>query len=247
MYRNRLNHPISITNPLPALALVALTVVSGAFASPGSARAEICPPDDSAACFVRCRLHKRDCAAACRAEKRECVLRVRASLQECKLGCRNDPTAAADVGTCKRDCVATAIELARSECGLGKDTCVRQCNPESCRELCGTEPEPSVSVAPTNPSTIRDGVGSVDECVPPVDRDCLGGCADDLRACAQRVGQAGRACLDECATLRGPERWQCVRTCAESIQTNGAVCRRNFGLCVDDCRAADTEAAPTPE
>jgi len=203
------------------------------------AEAELCPPPDGAACFVRCRLHKAECADACRADKKQCVLRVRAALQECKLGCRNEATGDGDVSVCKRECVAKALELARSECNLGKRSCVDTCSPDTCRELCGGVADPSADALASEPTDPSSDPG----CEPPIDRECLGQCATELRECAVRVEQAGRACLEDCSALRGQERWHCVGSCAAATLEHGGVCRERFGGCAADCPTA----SPLPE
>ena len=114
MNQNRMRYPTWMTARAAALALGFVLGACCVLVDAGHARAEICPPEDGAACFVRCRLHKRDCAAACRADKRQCLLRVRAGLQECKLGCRSDAAADPDVSSCKRNCVARAIDVTGS-------------------------------------------------------------------------------------------------------------------------------------
>lgn len=219
-----------------ALAVAAITVVPGA-----AGAQEICEPPDQAACLVRCKVHKHECFEACTARKRQCLHGVRAELQACKLGCRSDETAADDgVGTCKRRCLAVAIETGRKQCKLGRSVCLRECNPESCRELCAADDEPITD------STVPDEVpsdadtGEVDDrhadCIPPVDRECLGQCAGALRECATRVHKEARACLDTCSELRGPERWRCVAECARTARDHGQTCKQNFRDCAAGCR-----------
>jgi len=239
---------------LAAAALaMAVLALSPATASARAGAPEICPPSDPAACLVRCHLHKRECHEACSARKKQCLHKVRAEVQACRLGCRADESVEESVGVCKRRCVAVGIKAARKQCKAGKPVCMRRCNPESCREMCepvdvpgddtpGVEPvadQASQTALELDPVEERPADGDV--CVPPVDRECLGACATELRECALRIHEAGRQCVAGCSELRGEERWICYRECAAMAHEQGKQCQKSFRRCAADCRevAAD--------
>jgi len=230
---------VEVGHGLGRLVAAAALAVAVLAAAPGSVSAQdICEPPDQAACLVRCKVHKRECFEACTARKRQCLHGVRAELQACKLGCRSDETAAADgIGACKRRCVATAIEVGRKQCKLGRPVCLRECNPESCRELCADD-EPVTDEVPADAANdgVDTGVTGTDDCIPPVDRECLGQCAGQLRECATRVHKEARTCLDTCSDLRGEERWRCIAECARTARDHGKTCKKNFRDCAADCR-----------
>jgi len=238
----------------PWLLAFALFTFIAATASvlPQAARAqtdtpEICPPGDPGACLIRCHYHKRECLQACTERKSECLSGVRAELQSCKLECRANSDDAEALGFCKRRCVAHAIETAKTECKAGRPVCVHECNPLGCRRACGLSPEPTDG-APSDgtgdPATLEepaptdapaDGGGTVDQCVPPPDRECLGQCARALEQCAKRVRAATGECLQGCRGLTGDDLRLCVRDCATTAREQGKTCKDDFRLCTDAC------------
>ncbi len=209
-------------------AFVAGMIVFGAAVAQAQATdtPSICPPADPPACMARCLVSKRKCWNACRTRKRQCLEEARAQATACKLECREtDPD---NVGQCKRRCIAAAIAKARHECRLGVPVCVRQCNPEPCRKLCA----PAVDAA----GGAAAMAGAAPVCEPPVDRDCLGQCAGQLKQCAGRVYREGRQCIASCRDLTGAERRQCVRDCVDKTVAAGKECLAGFRQCVEGCR-----------
>lgn len=209
-----------------AAALAAGVVVFGAAVSQAQTTdaPSICPPADPPACMARCLVSKRKCWNACRTRKRQCLEEARSEATACKLECRE--TSPDNIGQCKRRCIAAAIAKARRECRLGVPVCVRQCNPEPCRELCSPAADAS--------SSTNADVDTV--CDPPADRNCLGQCAVELKQCAARVYREGRQCIAGCRELRGPERRQCVRDCVDTTVAAGKQCLTGFRECVGGCK-----------
>ncbi len=242
------NYPSRKRHARPVL-VAALAAVMW-FGGQGTAEAthpEICPPDDPYACLAECRLHKQECLDGCRMRKRECLLEVRAEVHACKLDCRLDDTVE-DVGACKRACVAEGRTNAREQCKIGRPVCVRECHPQGCAVECGLrdgDAEPADEPAPDAGDAVPSvGTAVPERCEPPIDRECLGGCARELKACTAGVIEAAEACLQGCKELRGWERLHCVHACLERAGEAAKTCRIDFRACVGECKDVSIDEPP---
>ena len=212
-------------------------LLAGALALPGVAAAQteaICPVPDPAACLLECRIENARCWSACRSDKNHCIERARLDLRVCKLDCREDDTVE-NVGACRRDCVKAALRTAVAECDVGQPVCVRECHPYSCARECGLGDDGDGNVPGLD-------AGAEGDCVPPVDRECLGGCASELRACIKPVREAARECAAGCAELPEGERRACYAGCVTVASEGATACRGEFRECASGC--VSDEAPP---
>lgn len=237
---------------LVSFATLVFSVVGGLSASSSEA-VEICPQPDPAGCMVRCLAHKRRCFSACRERKKQCLHKVRVEAKSCVLDCRAAVTDQ-DPGSCKRDCIARAKEQAKSECLADRPVCIKQCNPQGCRRRCGQNVLPvdrpnggtgrpmgaPVAHAPVVAALTAE---AAPVCEPPVDNECLDGCAIDLRSCALRVREDIRGCVASCGELHGEERRVCIGDCAAVAREGGRACVDAFRQCVTGCR----DILPVPD
>jgi hypothetical protein len=206
--------------------------------APAPARAETCPPENPVGCLIRCKIEKLECFGGCRARKLACLGEVRGEARACRLECRLDGGTDEEISACKRECTANALSKAREVCKLGKPSCVRLCHPESCREHCGLVPDDGGDAA----ASVERGDAPM--CEPPVDRECLGECARELRRCATSVHEDATECLDTCSDLRGWERLRCVTDCVEDAREDAKACKGDFRECAGECGVKVDEVDP---
>ncbi len=230
-----------------ALVSVAALVFSivGTLSASTSEAAQICPQPNPEGCMVRCLAHKRRCFDACRVRKKQCVHKVRVEAKSCVLNCRAE-VRDQDPGTCKRECIALAKEQAHNECLADRPVCLKQCNPQGCRRRCGHFEAPvdaPVTEAPLAPAAMAAAHPGM-LCEPPVDNECLDGCARELRSCSQIVIEDVRLCVSSCSEFGGEERRLCMADCATAAREAGRLCVEGFRQCAAGCR--DTVAVTDP-
>jgi hypothetical protein len=156
-----------------------------------------------------------------------------AGADECRLGCNHEKRACIHGARmqklgCKLACRETATP---TELGA----CIRACvetflaEKDSCRNDHGECREICLPPPPGDP--------------PPVDRECLIGCGEDLVACARRVLTRARECVHGCATAS--DRHACLLRCAAEAQAGALACARDFHACVADCGLVTTSTTAT--
>jgi len=232
--------------------------IAAAISAADVSAATICPQPDPHGCMVRCLAHKRRCFNACRVRKRQCIEKIRVEAKSCVLDCRAAGVDQ-DPGACKRDCIASAKERAKSECLADRPVCMKQCNPQGCRRRCAATDAPvdrpvglpgvnrpvsdPLTHAPMSPA-VTAATDPALTCEPRVNNECLDVCAEELRSCAQRVAEDIRSCVSGCRELHGEERRMCMADCAALARESGKLCIDGFHECVAGCR--DTLPLPDP-
>ena len=161
------------------------------------------------------------------------VFAASGSAQECAVGCALQ----------KRECLVSA-RMAQVACKLDCRTNVAPADLRTCTTTC------MATFRAAKDACRADHADCLGMCEPPADgapdvEPCLGGCGQDLAACADGVIATARACVTGCTSA--PDRLTCLQGCGADAQAGAGACADAFGTCRADCGVSTpTTTLPPP-